>query len=431
MNMDRKVLGVTLLSATLGLLSSCGTSKKSQEGDGISKNNMVVSKSDLGQMDKGYLILSDNQREFIKKNNQLALNFFSKVSGFDSKVISPLSLTYLMSMLANGADGATRQEILRTLGCEGTMSLDDLNALCDWMMKNAAKQDPSTTVKIANYIGLNEQYQLNKDYAQKMNDWYQATTERLNFSDSKTVDHINGWCKKQTDGMIPSIIDQVEPGAVAYLMNAIYFNGSWRDKFEKSETKLERFQGYTRDIKRVEMMHREGKYMYTHNDMYSAIRMPYGNGSYSMYVLLPNSDKSIDEMMKSLDSDKLTSMTRQMEECLVDLKLPRFTSELELGLNDIVSELGAPSMFDANKANFANFANGPVFVSKMLQKAKIEVSEEGTKAAAVTAAVVMLTSLQPNEPQRVQFHANRPFVYMITDSETGSIFFMGQFTGEK
>lgn len=428
--MNRNILGVTLLTATLGLLSSCGTSKKSQEGDGIVQKDMIVSKVAPGEMDKGYLILSDSQREFVKKNNQLALNFFSKVSGFDSKVISPLSLTYLMSVLANGADGQTREEILRTLGCEGTMSLDDLNAFCDWMMKNAAKQDPSTTVKIANYIGLNEQYELNKDYAQKMNEWYQATAEKLNFSNSKTVDHINGWCKKQTDGMIPSIIDQVDPQAVAYLMNAIYFNGAWEDKFDKSETKLERFQGYTRDIKKVQMMHREGKYLYTHNEMYSAIRMPYGNGSYSMYVLLPNSDKSIDEMMKSLDAEKLSSMTRHMDECLVDLKLPRFTSEQELGLNDIVSQLGAPSMFDASKANFANFANGNVYVSKMLQKAKIEVSEEGTKAAAVTAAAIMLTSLQPNEPKRVQFHADRPFVYMITESETGSIYFMGQFTGE-
>ena len=176
-------------------------------------------------------------------------------------------------------------------------------------------------------------------------------------------------------------------------------------------------------------MHRAGKYFFADNQLFSAINLPYGNGAYAMTVLLPHEGKSIDEMMKSLDAEKLAAVSGQMKECVVDLKLPRFTTELELPLNEIVSKLGAPSMFDSGKANFSKLAEGNVFVSKMLQKAKIEVSEEGTKAAAVTAATVMMTSLQP-EPRRVVFHADHPFVYMITDVRSGSIYFIGQFTGE-
>ena len=334
-----------------------------------------------------------------------------------------------MGMLANGADGQTQQEILKALGCEGDMTLDELNAFSRSMMQYAAKADPSTTVNIANYIALNKHYALKNAFAKAVSANYQAGIESLDFSSSKTTAHINDWCKKHTDGMIPTIIDQVDANAILYIMNAIYFNGSWEKKFKKSETKLENFRGYTRDIKRVNMMHSAGKYFFADNDLFSAINLPYGNGAYALTVLLPHEGKSVDEMMKSLDAEKLAAVSRQMEECVVDLKMPRFTTELELPLNEIVSKLGAPSMFDSSKANFSKLAEGNVFVSKMLQKAKIEVSEEGTKAAAVTAATVMLTSLQP-EPRRVVFHADHPFVYMITDVRSGSIYFIGQFTGE-
>lgn len=118
-----------------------------------------------------------------------------------------------------------------------------------------------------------------------------------------------------------------------------------------------------------------------------------------------------------------------VEECKVDLKLPKFTTEMELPLNDIISQLGAPSIFNPLKADFSRFAKGDFFVSQMLQKAKIEVSEKGTEAAAVTGAI-MVSSPAPREERSVVFHADRPFVYTITDRQTGAILFMGQFTGK-
>lgn len=427
--MNKKTTTVALATLAMALTTSCSTSKKAQEQVQKGTTSIEASKGNVENMDPEYLVLSDAQQAFAKKNNQFALNFFSQVAGFDSKVISPLSLTYLMGMLANGADGQTQQEILKALGCDGDMSLDELNALSRSMMQYAGKADPATTVNIANYIALNKHYTLKDAFAKEVADNYQAGIESLDFGSSKTTSHINEWCKKHTNGMIPTIIDQVDANAISYIMNAIYFNGSWEKKFKKSETKMENFKGYTRDMKRVNMMHRVGKYFFADNEQFSAVNMPYGNGAYAMTVLLPREGKSIDEMMKSLDADKLAALSGKMEECVVDLKLPRFTTELELPLNEIVSKLGAPSMFDSSKANFSKLADGNVYISKMLQKAKIEVSEEGTKAAAVTAAAVMLTSLQP-DPRRVEFHANRPFVYMITDVRSGYIYFIGQFTGE-
>ncbi len=422
--MKRKVCFVAALGMAMMTLASCGTSKKAA---GTTEGERLAAAKDDRVVDEGYLVPTDEERKVIEGGNVFAFNLFRQVSGFDSKVVSPLSVSYLMGMLANGAAGQTRQEILTAMGCKD-VSLDQLNEFYGQMVRCAGRFDKATTIELANYIALNKQYHLKEPFAKTMREAYRAGVENLDFASSATTKRINQWCAKQTDGMVPSIIDQVDPSAVSYVMNAIYFNGSWSDKFAKSNTHQENFQGYTRDIKKAYMMHRNAKYMYVDNDMFAAVNIPYGNGAYRMTVLLPNQGKSIEEMLKSLDARAFGELDSKMENCIVDLKLPRFTTEVELPLNEVVSKLGAPSMFTGN-ADFSNFANGSLFVSKMFQKAKIEVSEEGTKAAAVTAAVMMLSAFHPEEPRRVVFHANRPFVYTITESSTGAILFMGQFTG--
>lgn len=424
--MKKSVMTIATMALAMTMVS-CGSSKNVQGGV-KGTESMEATKSEEA-MDEGYLILSDEQRSIVDKNNGFALNLFHEISGFDSKVVSPMSISYLMGMLANGADGQTREEILKTIGCEG-VSVEDLNALYKMMLQKANSLDKQTTVNIANYIALNKQYQLKNTFAGIMKNDYQAGVENLDFASSASVKHINQWCSKQTNGMIPSMISQLDANAVSCIMNAIYFKGAWTDKFDKKNTKLEAFHGYTRDIKKAQMMHRQAKYQYADGAGYSAVRIPYGNRSYEMVVLLPNQGSSIDEMMKKVDVKSLAELRDKMDECMVDLKLPRFTTELSLPLNGIISKLGAPSMFGGN-ANFSNFATGSLSISKMLQKAKIEVSEEGTKAAAVTAAIMTMSLQHPDEPRRVDFHADRPFVYMITEANTGAILFMGQFTGSE
>lgn len=454
--MDKKKKMTTaalLMMAVLGMVS-CGTSKKAQQ-EGLVATNAVANKGVAGnnamndnaaannaavdntpsidkmgeEMDNGFLILSDAQREVVRKNNAFALRLFNKVSGMSSQVISPMSVAYLMGMLANGADGATQQEILKAIGCEG-VSVKDLNETYQAILQTADKLDKQTSVNIANYIAVNQKFSANPDFKEKVATSYQARVESLDFSSPSTLGCINGWCSDKTYGMIPKIIDQVEPSAVSYWMNAIYFSGTWQEKFDAHDTKQENFRGYTRNIQKVDMMHQVAKFLYSENDIFKAIDLPYGNGTYRMLVLLPNEGRSIPEMMMRLSADNLAGLSNNMERCMVNLKLPKFTIEQELPLNDIISQLGAPSMFEPGKANFSNFANGDFFVSKMLQKAKIEVSEQGTKAAAVSAAI-MLMSAAPMELRHVEFHADRPFVYLIQDTQSGGILFMGQFTGIK
>ena len=213
-------------------------------------------------------------------------------------------------------------------------------------------------------------------------------------------------------------------------MNAIYFNGTWDKKFDKKDTKKEPFKGYTRDIKRVDMMQQKAKFDFIEQNDFSAINLPYGNGTYEMTIILPHDGKSTTEIMEKLDAEKLSELNNNMEKCIVDLKLPRFSTSTETQLNKPISNLGAPSMFIAGKADFNKISDTPMFISSMLQKAKIEVSEEGTKAAAVTAGVMMMSALPNSQPRLVEFHADHPFVYIITERHTGAIFFIGQYTGD-
>ena len=417
-----------LMGMTAMVLSACRTTRVEKAAENGNANWSVNE-----EVDESFLILSDAQHEMVNNNNSFAFSLYNKTMGMNSRVVSPLSVTYLMSMLANGADGETQQQILATLGWAGEgiqqPSLQDINDYSRMLIEKTARLDKAVTVEIANYVAVNKEFKLNSKFQKSVERDYKAGVESLNFTSPSTLKHINDWCNDRTHGMIPSIINELDPDAVSYLMNAIYFNGTWKDKFSKEETKQEMFRGYTRDIQYVDMMHRHGEYFYADGDGYSAVSIPYGNGAFRMTVILPSEGSFLRDVMASMDGGKFQALQRSMEKCNVDLKIPRFTTEVDLPLNDIISALGAPLIF-SSQADFSQFARGDFYVSKMFQKAKIEVSEEGTKAAAVTAAIMMMSAVRPEKKRNVVFHADSPFAYIISENSTGSIYFMGQYTGK-
>ena len=417
-----------LMGMTAMVLSACRTARVEKAAENGNANWSVNE-----EVDESFLILSDAQHEMVNNNNSFAFSLYNKTMGMNSRVVSPLSVTYLMSMLANGADGETQQQILATLGWAGEgiqqPSLQDINDYSRMLIEKTARLDKAVTVEIANYVAVNKEFKLNSKFQKSVERDYKAGVESLNFTSPSTLKRINDWCNDRTHGMIPSIINELDPDAVSYLMNAIYFNGTWKDKFSKEETKQEMFRGYTRDIQYVDMMHRHGEYFYADGDGYSAVSIPYGNGAFRMTVILPSEGSFLKDVMASMDGGKFQALQRSMEKCNVDLKIPRFTTEVDLPLNDIISALGAPLIFSP-QADFSQFARGDFYVSKMFQKAKIEVSEEGTKAAAVTAAIMMMSAVRPEKKRNVVFHADSPFAYIISENSTGSIYFMGQYTGK-
>ena len=374
--------------------------------------------------------LTRGEEELVMSNNDFAFNLFRQADiGNKSAILSPISITYALGMLNNGAAGETQAQINKVLGF-GETGADGINAFCRKMLTEAPNLDKLTKVMIANTIYMNKGYELKSDFITKAKTFYDAEPETRDFADGQTRDVINNWGNDHTEGMIPEVLKEGEfdPSAVSYLLNAIYFKGAWAEKFDKDNTKDETFKGYSAETQ-VPMMHQEHEFNYTETDDCQALCLPYGNGAYRMTILLPKEGKTINDVLKNLTAESWERY-QFMDRAYVDLKLPRFESTTDVGLNDIMSALGMPRAFDPYLAEFPNFCNVPTFIGMMKQVAKIKLNEEGTEAAAVTVIGEYVSAIEPSEPQHVQFFANRPFLYVISEQSTGAIFFIGQYMGD-
>ena len=372
------------------------------------------------------------QSETSVNNNDFACKLFRTINKQEkgSTIVSPISVSYLLGMLNEGAGGETRKQITGVLGLGD--NVHEINKYFKKMMGDAQSVDPSVKLKIANCIEVVSDYRINPQYKADMQKYYNAQADAVSYNASNILAKINNWCKTQTDGMIPELLKKGElnPNRVMYLLNAVYFKATWTDKFDPRSTRDLDF--ITHDGKTVKhpMMHRNGKAVYGKNDLCKMLCLPYGNKQYSMVVLLPNEGKTTDDIIRNLSAQKLKEWQSQMRTQDVEILLPRFTAENETHLEDVLSAMGMPRAFGGN-AEFPNMIKKKnLFVSMMKQKAKIEVNEEGTKASAVTVAEMAELSI----PRYVYFYATRPFVYYIMEKSTGSIFFMGTYcfdeTGE-
>lgn len=375
--------------------------------------------------------LTRTEQELVKGSNDFAFNLFRKVTSQKSEIVSPISITYALGMLNNGAVGETQAEINKVLGF-GDAGADGINDFCRKMLSEAPNLDKLTKVMIANTIYMNKGYELKPNFITNANTYYDAEPETRDFFDGKTRDIINKWGNDHTEGMIPEVLKEGEfdPSAVSYLLNAIYFKGAWAEKFDKGNTKNETFTTETGKEKQVPMMHQEHVFNYTEDETCQVLSLPYGNNAYCMTILLPKEGKTISDVAQTLTTDTWQRTKLRMGGVNVDVKLPRFESQSDLGLVEIMSALGMPKAFTRD-AEFSNFCNVPTYIGLMKQVAKIKLNEEGTEAAAITVIGMMCSSTgKPSEPQRVNFHANRPFLYVISEQSTGAIFFIGQYMGD-
>ena len=387
--------------------------------------------------------LTDEQRTFANDNNRFTLNFLVSADKASrpgsSYVYSPLSVTYVLAMVNAAATGQTERELEQTLGFhEG--GIQAVNDYCKKLIDGLPKVDAKVTLDIANALFVNKnKATLQPAYQQDMLTYYDAQAEALDFRSDDAKDRINGWCNEKTKGMIPTILSQVDPDVLTYLLNAIYFKADWASKFDPKNTRTEAFGSGT-----VPMMHQNVLIGYMRNSTYSAIEMPYGQGAWNMTVMLPEEGKTTDDVINSVvNSAVLNSQgwcldpetTFQAHE--VDLKLPRFetssdTDELNGdGLISLLQQMGIRLAFDPDMAEITNMCvHKPVYISMMRQKARIKVNEEGSEAAAVTVAGMNFASAGPADYPAAVFHANRPFVYVIRERTSGVILFVGKYTGQ-
>ena len=372
--------------------------------------------------------LSNDERKLVNQNNAFAFNLFRTTRGSESQVLSPLSITYALGLLNNGAAGETQKEINQVLGF-GEAGAAAINQFCRKIKNESAALDELTKVMIANTIFFNQNkgYVLFDDFLQKANEYYDASPEIRPFDDGKTIDAINQWAGDHTEQMIQKVLDDqsFDPDAVSYLLNAIYFKGAWTLKFDKNNTYDEPFDGR----ESIPMMHMTNNIPYYNAADYQVLVLPYGNQSYQMNIILPHEGKTIEEVLNQIDGKNWKNDFIDLETFNVDLKLPKFEIDTDIELNDIMAELGMPRAFDMFLAEFPNFCDYPVYISLMKQVAKIKTDEEGTEAAAIT-VIGVKDYATPEEPEKVKFYADRPFIYVISEHSTGTIFFIGQYTGK-
>ena len=391
------------------------------------------------------IVLTQEQRAFVGKNTDFSFNLFRAISqmpaGKKSSIISPISVTYVLGMLNDGAAGNTVKEISSVVGF-GEGKTQAVNDFCKKLIDEAPKTDPSVTLEIANIVIGNDYRHVGFEppYVRDMQDYYRAEITNLDFSQkTETLAEVNGWCNDKTHGMIPEILNESElkANALLLLMNAIYFKATWAEKFDPADTRDKTFTTADGKTQSLPMMHRKALAQYSENDVCTMLNLPYGSGDkWSMKVLLPREGKTVDDVIATLNAESWQQLRYNGWSPIVDIEMPRFKTTFETDLVEPLSAMGAPTMFTPDLAEFPNICSNfkqDLYVGLMKQKAAIEVDEEGTKASAVTVAGFVDSAGGPwdiEKPMNVDFHANRPFVYVIQEASSGVIFFLGTYRGE-
>lgn len=417
------------LWAAIALMMAAGmTACNSDNGDDAPLPNTNNERKDIA--------LTRSEQQLVSSGNDFAFNLFRELGKAGaagenapetSLIVSPISITYALGMINNGAVGETQAQINKVLGF-GEEGADGINVFCRKMLTEAPALDKLTKVMIANTIYMNKGYELKPDFTAKAKEFFEAEPEMRDFHDGKTMDVINQWASDHTEKMIEEVLNErsFNPAAVSYLLNAIYFKGAWAEKFNKSATRNEPFASAD---KPVPMMHQEHAFDYAETPDCQLLRLPYGNNAYRMTVILPREGKTVADVLPALTARTWADWQARMRSALVDVKLPRFESKNVMSLNGVMKALGMPKAFQPDVAEFPNFCNTSVHIGMMKQVARIKLNEEGTEAAAVTVIGLDTASIDP-EPHRVEFHANRPFLYVISEQSTGAVFFIGKYVGD-
>ena len=420
----KKYLRIILAISALLALGSCA--KSSLEDETVPTDELIPRED---------ITLTRAETEYVQANNSFALELFKNVSAADkgkSMLLSPLSITFAFGMVNNGAVGTTKDEINKTLGFgedKGSM-----NEFCSKMLKASEAIDPSTIIEIANaaVVNTDQGAKLKDSFVKAVEKYYSALVYNKDFSKDDVKTFINKWCSEKTHGMIPELLkEQVKPEEFAHFLNATYFKGIWSNQFKKSDTKKEDFKLDDGSKMSVNMMWQKARFNYNSlKGTGDILCLPYGNQAFRMLVILPESGKSIEDLKSSLDQKTWDALVSRMYGVEVDVKLPSFESEYSIdNMSEILDKMGIHQAF-LPSADFSEMTSTSVVrISKVIHKAKIKVDEQGSEAAAVTSIVMQKNSIS-EPPKPVEFHADRPFLYAITEVSTGAIFFIGQYTGK-
>ena len=374
--------------------------------------------------------LSAAETGLISADNRFAFSLFGEIArqtSPDSNLfISPLSAAMALAMAYNGAAGATQAEMQQVLQLDG-MTLDDVDQSYRSLIGLLRGLDPQVAFTIANSVWYdpNPVYAPTPDYLATTRTYFDARVESLDFKSPSAAPTINAWVSDQTHGKIPTIVpDPIPPDAVAYLINAIYFKGSWTARFDKGLTRPGTFRLANGAAATVPMMtHGHSvRVRYARAEGVTVLDLPYGGEAFSMTIVLPQVAGGIDSLVQGLTEERWRGWVAALDSGSFEVVMPKFTLTYGLTMNDVLRALGMPSAFcDAPHPDFTRLnPSGALCISDVRHKTFVDVNEEGTEAAAATSVEISFTSLA------APLQVDRPFVFAIRERLSGTILFLGR-----
>ena len=408
MNLKKNIAALMLISLLL-LVTGCG-----RESDSVSLN----SSNDVEFGKKDY-------KKIASQNNELGFKLLTEATedGNGNVFISPISLYMALSMLYNGAEEKTKEEIAKVLHIEG-MDINELNRANASLLSKLQNDSKQIQLNVANSIWLNDNFHFRSDFAKNNSNYFHAKIEEIDINNPNITKAINDWGKESTNGKINKIVDEsLNRDLVAMLINAIHFKGDWTYPFDKEQTQKQSFYLKNGTTKDIPLMVLNEKLAYFEHEKFQAVSLPYGDETMSMKVLLPKENTSLDELEGMFTIDNWKQWNSALSEKNGTILLPTFQLEYEALLNEFLVNLGMTTAF-AHNANFSKMIEETtsLAISEVKQKTFIEVNEEGTEAAAITSVAIAETSAPADS---FYMKVNRPFLMAITDDETGTILFMG------
>lgn len=375
------------------------------------------------------IFLNEKAAVVVDANNAFGFKLFNKINedtpADNNIVISPLSVSMALGMTMNGANGNTRTAMENTLELQGSTA-EAINESYQTLIQALTTVDPDVTMEIPNSIWHRNDFEVIQGFIDVNQDCFFAEVNPLNFSDPASVDIINNWVAESTHDKITTILDQIDPGAVMFLINAVYFKGTWNYEFDEQYTEPATFYLSDGTTKQVDMMKQEATLHYSSNELFEAVDLYYGSGNFSMVIMLPKGSNGPDDIITQMNEETWNTWMNSFSEFNIQLSLPKFKIDYNKQLNEALMQLGMGIAFDPTGADFSNInAFYELFIGFVQHKTYIDVNEEGTEAAAVTIVGMYTTDVGEGNPP-YSFVVNKPFLFAIKEQDTDAVLFLGK-----
>jgi serpin B len=335
-------------------------------------------------------------------------------------------------MTLNGAAGETQAAMEQTLEFTG-MTTDDINQSYRSLIDLLTNLDRNVAFEIGNSIWYREGMAFEQSFIDVNKEFFDAVVRAINFNHREEAARImNSWVKEKTRGKISEIVkaDAIDANTVMFLINAIYFKGTWTFEFKKENTRDDVFTKLDGSQIPCKMMNMTGTLSYVENDLFQAVDLPYGNQLFSMTIFLPKLPLDVNALLAELTQENWEAWLASFDDHTIELQFPKFTLEYKLTMNDVLKALGMEIAFDKYRADFTRMYAGPerLFIDEVIHKTFVKVDEEGTEAAAVTSVEIGVESSEPSYPL---MRVDRPFLFVIRDQHSNTILFMGKIVEPK